>query len=125
MNFLLILAQAAEKTSPSGLQALLAGPIPMIVALFLMMYFLLIRPQKKQKKELADRVASIEKGDKVVTIGGIHSVVHHISDKTVTLKLSEGVFVPFEKSAVQNVVKSKKGGDSSDKADKAEVADKK
>ncbi len=116
MNFLLILANEADKTPPSGLQALLAGPIPMIVALFLMMYFLLIRPQKKQRKELEARVASIEKGDKVVTVGGLHSVVHHISDKTVTLKLSEGVFVPFEKSAVQNVIKSKKG-DSSSKSD--------
>jgi preprotein translocase subunit YajC len=120
MNFLLILAQETEKTPPSGLQQLLAGPIPMIVALFLMMYFLLIRPQKKQRKELAARVASIEKGDKVVTIGGLHSSVHHISDKTVTLKLAEGVFVPFEKSAIQTVIKAKKGGDSSDKSGKSE-----
>lgn len=112
MNILLILAEGTDKTSPSGLQALLAGPIPMIVALFLMMYFLLIRPQKKQRKELEARIASIEKGDEVVTIGGLHSTVHHISDKTVTLKLAEGVFVPFEKSAVQNVIKARKGGKS-------------
>ena len=121
MNTFLILAQAAEKADkaqPSGLQGLLAGPIPMIVALFLMMYFLLIRPQKKQRKELEARVASIEKGDNVVTVGGLHATVHHISDKTVTLKLAEGVFVPFEKSSIQNVNKAKKkSGDSSEKSD--------
>ena len=116
MNVLHLLAEAPEPVAPSGLQALLAGPIPMIVALFLMMYFLLIRPQKKQRKELEARIASIETGDKVVTIGGLHSVVHHISDKTVTLKLAEGVFVPFEKSAIQSVIKARKG-DSAEKAD--------
>ena len=84
----------------------------MFGALILMMYFLLIRPQQRQRKEQEARIASLEKGDKVVTAGGIHASVHHISDKTVTLKLSEGVFVPFEKSSVSSVTKRSKSDSS-------------
>jgi len=82
------------------------------VLLIVIFYFLLIRPQQKQRKELEARVASMKKGDKVITAGGIHASVHHISDKTVTLKLSEGIFVPFEKSSIQSVIK--KGSAKSD-----------
>ncbi|MFP6882523.1 MAG: preprotein translocase subunit YajC [Roseibacillus sp.] len=73
--------------------------------MFVMMYFLIIRPQSKQRKEQAARVASIGKGDKIITIGGLHGTVHHISKTTVTVKLSEGVFVPFEKEAIKTVHK--------------------
>ncbi|MDB4408443.1 preprotein translocase subunit YajC [Akkermansiaceae bacterium] len=90
-------------------QGLFGNPIVMIVLMIVMFYFLLIRPQQKQRKDQEARVNSIEKGDKVVTVGGLHSVVHHISEKTVTLKLSEGVFVPFEKSSIQSVEKASKG----------------
>jgi len=55
-------------------------------------------------------VASLEKGDKIVSIGGLHGAVHHISKTTVTVKLSEGVFVPFEKDAIRSVTKVSKGG---------------
>ena len=99
--------QALANTTNQGL---FGSPIVMIVLMIVMFYFLLIRPQQKQRKEQEARVNSLEKGDKVVTIGGLHSVVHHISEKTVTLKLSEGVFVPFEKSSVQSVEKASKGG---------------
>ena len=77
------------------------------ILMFVMMYFLIIRPQSKQRKEQAARVASMEKGDHVVTIGGLHGSVHSISTKknTVTIKLSEGVFVPFEKDAIRVVNK--------------------
>lgn len=79
---------------------LLGNPLVMIVLMIIMFYFLLIRPQKKQRQEQEARVAALKKGDKVVTIGGMHGIVHAISPETVTLKLSEGVFVPFNKSAI-------------------------
>ena len=72
----------------------------MIVLMIIMFYFLLIRPQKKQRQEQEARVAALSKGDKVITIGGMHGIVHSISKETVTIKLSEGVFVPFNKSAI-------------------------
>jgi preprotein translocase subunit YajC len=50
-------------------------------------------------------VASLSKGDKIISIGGMHGTVHHISKTTVTVKLSENVFVPFEKDAIRSVTK--------------------
>jgi preprotein translocase subunit YajC len=87
----------------------LGNPLVMIGLMIVMFYFLLIRPQKKQRKELEARINSVSKGDRVVTIGGMHAIVHHISKETVTLKISEGVFVPYNKVAIATVEKSGKG----------------
>ncbi|MDA7629296.1 preprotein translocase subunit YajC [Akkermansiaceae bacterium] len=103
---------------------LFGNPLVMIVLMMVMFYFLLIRPQQKQKKELAARVSSMAKGDKIITIGGIHGSVHHISEKTVTIKLSEGVFVPFEKSSIQTVEKVGKGSKKVEKIKVEPVDDK-
>lgn len=84
---------------------LLGSPIIMMVVIFVMFFFLIIRPQQKQKKELQERVSSMAKGDQVVTTGGIHAVVHQKNENTVTLKLSEGVFVKFSKESIQSVAK--------------------
>ena len=50
-----------------------------------------------------------EGAPKIISIGGLHGTVHHISQTTVTVKLSEGVFVPFEKDAIRSVTKVGKG----------------
>ena len=100
---------------PSGPDSILGNPLFFFFIIIVMMYFLLIRPQSKARREQQARVAALKKGDKVVSIGGLHGIVHHISERTVTLKLAEGVFVPFEKSAIQTVQKVRKddgkGGD--------------
>jgi preprotein translocase subunit YajC len=88
---------------------ILGNPMVMIVLMIVMFYFLLIRPQKKQRKEQEARIAAMAKGDKVVTIGGMHGIVHHISKETVSIKISEGVFVPYNKVAIATVEKAGKG----------------
>ena len=94
----------------------LAGGLPMIIIMIVMFYFLLIRPQKKQRKEQEARVAALRKGDKVVTIGGMHGIVNAVSEATISIKISEGVFVPFNKVAIASVVKSSKSqGDTGQK----------
>ena len=94
----------------------LAGGLPMIIIMIVMFYFLLIRPQKKQRKEQEARVAALRKGDKVVTIGGMHGIVDAVSKETISIKISEGVFVPFNKVAIDSVVKSSKSqGDTGQK----------
>ena len=100
-----------------GGASLFGNPLVMMIAIIMMMYFLMIRPQQKQRKTLEAQIAAMKKGDKVITIGGLHSIVHHISDKTVTLKLSEGVFVPFSKSAIQTVTKVGSDKEDSDTAE--------
>ena len=80
----------------------------MIVPLILIMgvfYFLLIRPQQRQKKEMAARIASLQTGDKVVTSAGIHGIVHNVKEHTVIVKVAEGTMLEFDKAAVASVHK--------------------
>lgn len=72
--------------------------------LFGVMYFILIRPQKKQAKKTQDMLNEIKPGDKVVTIGGLHGVVEEVntSDNTVVLDC-DGIFLTFEKRAISRV----------------------
>jgi preprotein translocase subunit YajC len=79
----------------------------MIILMIVMFYFVLIRPQKKQRKEKEALIAALKKGDKVVTIGGMHGMVHQVSEETVTIKISEGILVPFNKVAIDHVKPSK------------------
>ena len=105
MNRYSIIAAAPPQTPGGQNQNPLGSMWVMLILMFVIMYFLIIRPQSKQRKEQAARVASLSKGDKIVSIGGIHGTVHHISKTTVTVKLSENVFVPFEKDAIRSVTK--------------------
>ncbi|MDA0765942.1 MAG: preprotein translocase subunit YajC [Verrucomicrobia bacterium] len=116
MIFLYFLA-ADPPVQPSFLESIFGNGFFMIVILFVMMYVLMIRPQQKQRKAAEARIAALKKGDKVVTIGGLHGVVHHISDKTVTLTVSEQVFLKFDKASVRDVTKKTAGGDSSANGD--------
>ena len=78
----------------------------MLLLMFVMMYFLIIRPNSKKRKDQEARVASLVKGDKIVSIGGLHGTVHHVGKTTITVKLAENVFVPFDKQAIATVTKT-------------------
>ena len=99
-TFLTLLAQG-----DSGQGNPLSGTLPMMIIMVVMFYFLLIRPQQRQRKELEKRIASLQKGDEVVTTAGIHAIVHNVKDRTVVLKIAEGVMVEFDKPAVSLVIK--------------------
>ena len=92
----------------------LGSPMVMMILMFVIFWVILIRPQQKQRKELAAKQAALKKGDKVVTIGGMHASVNAVSDKTVSLKIGEGVFVKYDKTAIASVIPSKTGGDDKD-----------
>ena len=89
--------------------SLLGNPIVMMVLLVVMFYFLLIRPQQKQRKEQAARIASMATGDKIVTAGGIHGLVHNIKERTVVVKVAEGTMIEMEKSSITTVQKKDSG----------------
>ena len=74
--------------------------------LFGVMYFILIRPQKKQAQKTQDMLSQIKPGDKVVTIGGLHGIVEEINsaDNTVVLDC-EGIFLTFEKRSISRISK--------------------
>jgi preprotein translocase subunit YajC len=114
----ILLAQDAP--SSGGLGSFLGGGFVPILLMIAMFYLLLIRPQQKQRKELEARIASLEKGDKVITTGGLHGTVHQISEKTVTLKPGgDNTFLTFDKPSVATVIKAK--SEKSGKDTKAET----
>ena len=75
-----------------------------IAALFGLMYFLLIRPQRKKNKELAQMRDALKAGDRVITIGGIKGEVKRISEDDVLLKVGE-TQIEFKKWAIGSVEK--------------------
>lgn len=76
----------------------------MIVALFALMYFLMIRPQRKQQQKRREQLSKIKPGDSVVTIGRLHGVVDEINEaeKTITLDC-DGIYLVFDLSAVAQI----------------------
>jgi len=86
-----------------------------LALVFFVMYWLMIRPQKKAEEKRHEMINALAKGDKVVSIGGIYGQVTDIDDKSVTLKVdqSKGVEIRFLKEAIRGVERSKKSDDTS------------
>ncbi len=80
------------------------GPFIPLVLLFVIFYFLLIRPQQKQQKKRQEMLKSLKKGDRVVTIGGIHGVIKEIDDTVVSLRVADNLNLKFTRAAVDRVV---------------------
>ena len=72
----------------------------MMVLIFVVMYFLMIRPQQKKQKELVKFRDSLQKGDKVVTIGGIYGTVAEIKERIVLLEVDNNVKIRVDKSSL-------------------------
>lgn len=85
-----------------------AAPVLLWVAIFVVFYFMLIRPQQMQQRRYREMLGKLKKGDRVLTKGGLFAVVLEIKDNQLTLELAQNVRVRAERSAVQAVVN--KGG---------------
>jgi preprotein translocase subunit YajC len=86
----------------------MVSTIIMFGAIFLIFYFMIIRPQQKKSKERAKLLSNLEKGDKVVTSGGIHGIIAGLDEKTCLLQVSDNLKMKVERSAIGTVL-SKKG----------------
>ena len=94
----------------------------MMVLLIVIFYFFLIRPQNKKQKETEKMLNALKKGDKVVTIGGIHGVVSSLKDKTVIVKVDDNTKIEFSRSAISGVENETPADDKSAKdKDKKDV----
>lgn len=71
---------------------------------FLIFYFLIIRPQNKKQKEARQMLANLKKGDRVVTIGGIRGTIQAVKDDAVVLKVDDNTKIEFNKTAVAAVL---------------------
>ena len=94
-------AQAAGGPAPQGGGI---GMMLMPLILIAIMYFLMIRPQMKRAKEHRSMLEALNKGDEVLTNGGLAGIVTDIGDNFVTVEIADGVRVRVQKSAVGNVL---------------------
>jgi len=79
----------------------------MIIAIFAVMYFLMIRPQQRQKKQHQDMLSQVGKGDKIVTAGGMHGTITGVKDSTVIVKIADNVKVEVNRSSISQIVSAK------------------
>ena len=98
---LLLLAQAPAQQQPN----LLVSMMPLIF-IFVIFYFLLIRPQQKRQKEHEKLVSALKTGDQVITSSGIHGTIANVKDKTVIVRIADNVKVEFDRAAITAVVKA-------------------
>jgi len=83
-----------------GLAGILGGPLPMLVLMFAIFYFLLIRPQQKKQKQHKTMLEALKKGDKVWTNGGILGMIVDIDGDNLTLEIAKGVNVVIKRGFV-------------------------
>jgi len=86
-------------------QAAFANFIPLIL-IFVIFYFLLIRPQRQQQKQHEQMITQLEKNDEVVTTGGIHGTIVNVKEKTFVLRVDDNSRIEVDKQAVGRLVKS-------------------
>lgn len=106
ISFVPLLAQDAAPATPGGGLGMF---VPMIL-IMVMFYFVLIRPQRKAQKAQEELRKNLRVGDKVVTVGGAHGIVSGMTDKTVSVKVADGLSIKFDRSAIATVTDSKKDG---------------
>ena len=92
MNLLTVMLQAQGQADYSFLI--------MMVAIFAIMYFFMIRPQNKKQKEIANFRKSLEVGQSVITAGGIYGKVKEIEDSAVVVEIASGVKIKVDKNSI-------------------------
>jgi preprotein translocase subunit YajC len=95
MNFFHFLLDAQQTPKGSSLPMLL-----MIGGVILVFYFFMIRPQQKKQKQMNNFRESLKRGDKIVTIGGIHGKITDVQEGTFIIEVEDGTKLRIEKAAV-------------------------
>ena len=94
----LLFGGPAPQGSGGGLSSLI-----MFVPLIAIFYFLILRPQKKRQQETQKMLSGVKKGDKVVSIGGIHGIIQSVKENSVIVKVDENVKIELNRSAIASV----------------------
>src|SRR5436309_8638906 len=76
-----------------------------LIFIFIIMYFVMIRPQKKRQQQQQQLISSLKTGDRVVTNAGIHGLISNVKENTVLVKVADNVKIEMEKSAIATVMK--------------------
>jgi len=104
MSFLISEAVAAVAEGVQPGHADTSFSLVMIVAIFVLFYFMLIRPQNKRAKEHRDLVAQVKNGGEVVTLGGMLGKVVSVSEQYISINIAEGVNVHIQRTAISSVL---------------------
>jgi preprotein translocase subunit YajC len=102
-SFVLYLLMGAPQGGEGGGGNPLMTFLP-FVAIIAIFYFLIIRPQNRKQKETQKMLSALKKGDKIVTIGGIHGTIQTVKEQTVIVKVDEDTKLEFSRSAISTVV---------------------
>ncbi|WP_440111971.1 preprotein translocase subunit YajC [Paenibacillus sp. QZ-Y1] len=94
-------AMTATGTQAGGGIVSLIVPLVLMVAIF---YFLMIRPQNKKQKQRNAMLGQLKKGDKIVTIGGLHGTIAEITDDVVVLRVNDVTKLTFDRNAISSAV---------------------
>jgi preprotein translocase subunit YajC len=88
-----------------------SGFLIFIVIMFVVMYFLAIRPQKRKQQAMQNMLSKLKPGDEVVTIGGMYGDVVEVDDDKVTVEIAEDVHVEFARRAIAQIISQDSGYD--------------
>ena len=99
---LFLLQAAGKQSSPGGMLSML---LPFIL-MFVVMYFLILRPQKKKERERKALLSRIKKNDRVVTAGGVHGVITSVRENEIILRVDDAkdVKIKVDRSAIVTVL---------------------
>lgn len=103
MSFFISNAVAAANSTPAA-QSDGTFQLVMIAVIFVLFYFMLIRPQNKRAKEHRELVGQLKKGDEIVTTGGILAKLVAVDDQFIKATIAEGVDISLQRSAVSTVL---------------------
>jgi preprotein translocase subunit YajC len=91
----------SQATGGSSMFTTFFLPLILMVVVF---YFLILRPSQKRNKDRNKMLSAIQKGDKIVTIGGLHGMIEELSEDKFTLKTADGTRLTFDRDAIARAV---------------------
>jgi preprotein translocase subunit YajC len=97
-------AFAASSSPGGGGSVAVLTQLAFFAAIFAIFWFLLIRPQQKQKREREQLLASLKRGDRIVTTGGLHGTITGLDEHKVVLRVADQVRLEFDRAAVGRVL---------------------
>lgn len=103
---------AQDQPAQPGGGGFLVNVLPMMLIMFAIIYFLMIRPEQKKQKERQSMMSTLQKGDKVLTIGGLHGTVTNVKENVVMVRIADNTVVEVAKTAVSSVVNRTEDGGS-------------
>ena len=92
-------SQQTQQVNPN-----FSGVLPILILGGAMLYFMIIRPDNRKRKEHQKLLDNLKTGDRVVTSGGMHGTVANVKDKTILVKIADNVKVEFQKGSIQTVL---------------------